>query len=510
MKILFVDDELSVKEAMEILIDWKSYGINEILYAPNGKKALEILEKEHPEIMFCDMQMPVMNGPELLKEIAKHKYKVKIIAVSGYDDFPYVRATLLAEGIDYILKPINPDEITAALERAMKQYDLEEKLSEKEKHYQKISTEVSLHNIRQWLDGRLKYDEQIQLSLQSLNIRSKELLVSIIVFQNHPTIKEEFFDGMGELMQFSLQNILQEMFGDSICRLIDMDGFFQILLVDGKKIKAYKGMLDRYMNVLQEMFHLQGIYEFDNHSIKTPRIFEQVELLKYRMLSRELIPETEKIARNNTKIGSIKGIEKLLYAALQERSIDGVNKIVTDFCNTLKTRQHMSFREMQFQTIEANLTINRLAHEILSEEIKEIKPISVWIFDLQIWKEVVKNRIYLLMEYQPKEKLKIESVYRYLQEHYNEDISIDILTEYFYQSPQYISKRFKDKYDMTIVTALRRIRMEHAKQFLETSKIPVIDIAKMTGYEDENYFGKVFKKETGFSPKHYRQQLGKE
>jgi len=190
--------------------------------------------------------------------------------------------------------------------------------------------------------------------------------------------------------------------------------------------------------------------------------------------------------------------------------MQGLNEIITDLCDTLMLKQDLTLRELQFQTIEMNLALGRLAHGNLNDPGFKIEPVSVWIFDLKIWKEVVKDRVYKMAEYQPEDWLNIEAVYRFLQEHYADDILIHTLTEYFCQSPQHISKKFKEKYDMTIITALRQIRMEHAKKFLQTSSVPIIEIAQLTGYDDENYFSKVFKKEVGISPKNYRNQFQKE
>lgn len=509
MTVLIVDDEQAVKEGMSILIDWEKQGISQVLYAANGREALEILESQKPDILFCDMQMPIMDGRELLEEVEKKKLNTKVIAVSGYNDFEYVKATLQVNGIDYILKPIDEYELLEALEKAIALCKKESKDIKRKHQYQKMSEEVSLQSLREWLEGKRKFDNHVSAALESLELSGEEVFVSLIVFQNPLVVKEELFQGDGVLMRFSLINVIQELFGERVCQLIDIDEFLYILLVDGKRINTYKMILERFLNMTQEMFRLQFFFEFDSETVQIQKVFSQMEMLKYRLLSRKLANTSDLTKECKEGIGSVKGVEALLYSAIRDKNIEGIQGIVADLCAGFKSETNLTFREIQFQTVEMNLLLGRLTHDHSTIQEIAIEPISAWIFDLNIWQEVVKNRIYKVMKYQPDNLFSIESVQRFLQEHYATDISINMLTESFHQSPQHISKKFKEKYGMTIVTFLRKIRMEHAKKYLQTGSMSVIEIAKAIGYDDENYFSKVFKKEQGISPKKYRDKMQK-
>lgn len=507
MKVLIVDDELAVKESMEILIDWEKYGISEILYAPNGRDALKVLEAEEPEILFCDMQMPVMDGEQLLTEMADRGMTTKVIAVSGHSDFHYVRAAIQANGIDYILKPIDEEEVITALEKAIALLHQE---TAKNRRYQKLSEEVSIQYLREWLKGKQKFGESIQAALSGLKIKNDQIFTAVLVLQNPLRIRDELFQGDGAIFRFSLVNIMKELFGSSTCQLIDVDEFLYVLLVDGENINTYKVILDRFLYIAEDMFQLKAVCEFDNETVPSAKVFHQIEVMKYRLLSRKIGQSEAAAKAGENKPVSIKGIEGILYAAIRDKNLQGLNEIITDLCDTLMEKPDLTLRELQFHTIEMNLALSRLAHEVRGSHVYELKPVSVWIFDLKIWKEIVKDRIYKMAEYQPEDRLNIEAVYRFLQENYAGDISINTLTEYFYQCPQHISKKFKEKYGITIVTALRQIRMEHARKYLKTSSVPIIEIARATGYDDENYFSKVFKKEVGISPKNYRNKFQKE
>ncbi|CAM4056145.1 response regulator [Paenibacillus alkaliterrae] len=119
MKALIVDDERHVREAIHLLVDWESHGIREIREATDGETAINVIRAWKPEIIFTDMMMPGMDGCELLTWIQEHAPNSKTIVISGHDDFRLVRHTMNAGGLDYILKPIDADQLEEAVKQAV-------------------------------------------------------------------------------------------------------------------------------------------------------------------------------------------------------------------------------------------------------------------------------------------------------------------------------------------------------------------------------------------------------
>jgi two-component system, response regulator YesN len=117
-KLLIVDDEPWSRRLIREVIDWKSLGFKEIHEAQDGQEAIDYLKVHHHDLMITDMRMPGMDGIELLSQIDS-KYKTKIIVMSGYDDFSYLRQALKVSAIDYLLKPIIKSEIERAVKQAV-------------------------------------------------------------------------------------------------------------------------------------------------------------------------------------------------------------------------------------------------------------------------------------------------------------------------------------------------------------------------------------------------------
>jgi two-component system response regulator YesN len=133
--------------------------------------------------------------------------------------------------------------------------------------------------------------------------------------------------------------------------------------------------------------------------------------------------------------------------------------------------------------------------------------IMPWIADLLEWESLFVHLLWNVMENADCELVSseaIEEIKHYLDGHFHKDISLNELSKLFYLSPQYISKRFKEVYKTNIISYLTDLRMEKAKLLLTNSRRTVSEIAYSLGYDDENYFGKVFKKSIGVSPKNYK------
>lgn len=173
MKAIIIDDEHMVREAIHILGHWSSLGIDNIFEASNAMEALDIIQKEKPEIIITDMKMPMMSGKDLLMELDKRDLHPQIIVVSGFSDFDFTHQAIRSCVVDYILKPIDEQELNDALSRAAAEIETE-KCSElsgaaEEADMQKSTAAMVEQYIRQ------NYSQEIKLeNLSHIFYISKE------------------------------------------------------------------------------------------------------------------------------------------------------------------------------------------------------------------------------------------------------------------------------------------------------------------------------------------------
>ncbi|MFD1776448.1 response regulator transcription factor [Paenibacillus rhizophilus] len=126
MKALIVDDEFNVRDVIRYLGQWDQLGVTEIWEADNGEEAQTIIERERPEIIFADIKMPKVTGIQLLEWLNQQAYPGKVIIVSGYDDYSYMRKAIQCSSYDYLLKPVEADALNTALEGAIMAWNSEE------------------------------------------------------------------------------------------------------------------------------------------------------------------------------------------------------------------------------------------------------------------------------------------------------------------------------------------------------------------------------------------------
>ena len=130
---MLVDDEKLELEMIRDYVDWKQYDIEVVGTAKNGMEALTIAEKCLPDIIITDVKMPIMDGLQFSKELRKRNTQVEIIFLSGYDEFSYIKTALQLEVTDYLLKPLDFDELPSVISRAKERLEKRKKEEESQK-----------------------------------------------------------------------------------------------------------------------------------------------------------------------------------------------------------------------------------------------------------------------------------------------------------------------------------------------------------------------------------------
>ena len=186
-KALIVDDEKHVSQAIIALGEWEKYSIKEPFYASNGQDGLTAMREIRPNIVFVDMKMPIIDGREFLKLATAEFTNVQYIVISGYNEFELARAALKFSVIDYLLKPIDEDDLNSAIEKAI--FNLNKKSSDElqKNENQGIRIETAspkyiTKEIKHYIDDN--YFKEITLSMFSDKYHfSKEYLTKI--FKEH-------------------------------------------------------------------------------------------------------------------------------------------------------------------------------------------------------------------------------------------------------------------------------------------------------------------------------------
>ena len=134
-KLMIVDDENLIRDGLRTVIEWEDLGIEISGEAANGKQALALIEYMAPDIILTDIKMPECDGLKLLQEIRTHYQNIKVAVLSGFDDFSYVRDAMRLGAVNYLLKPVDTDELISAMREIIDTIKNNLKLSLERKEY---------------------------------------------------------------------------------------------------------------------------------------------------------------------------------------------------------------------------------------------------------------------------------------------------------------------------------------------------------------------------------------
>ena len=166
-KVLIAEDEELIRAGIQNIIPWEELGFNVVHCASDGKEALELWEKEHVDLVVTDISMPEKTGLELLEEIRKQDKRVRFLILTGYDEFYYAKTAIRLDVEDYILKPINEEELQESIQKSREKLDYKTSIFQ----YLKGKMELEESHIQQW---KLTEWKQSPLILSRISWEGKE------------------------------------------------------------------------------------------------------------------------------------------------------------------------------------------------------------------------------------------------------------------------------------------------------------------------------------------------
>lgn len=216
--VILVDDEQMIRESIIELVDWNKAGFEMIGQASNGDEALEFIEKNTPDILITDIKMPIMDGIQLAKEVREKHPSVKIIFLSGYDEFEYAISGIKLNIIEYLLKPISRVELEETLKKVKKNLDKEQReardLKLAEANYQKdidvVRMSYLLSLIMENYESTSMAETNHLLQLYQLNLSGSWKVLINVNIDRSSIIEDESAINQFELMKYSLSNVVRK------------------------------------------------------------------------------------------------------------------------------------------------------------------------------------------------------------------------------------------------------------------------------------------------------------
>ncbi|NEW06973.1 response regulator [Paenibacillus sp. SYP-B3998] len=537
MKVLIVDDEKHVRTSIRYLINWESMGISHLLEAVDGTEAISIIKTEQPQLIITDIMMPITTGIELMEWIQIHAPKCKVIVISGYNDFEYVRQTVKSGGVDYLLKPIVQKHLQEAISKALR--SLHDAQME-QLQYVQLAMEVN--------ELKPFYKDKLLSNLLG-EYETKDALISWeTLFREFPALKtarscciaildvntlersiREKFESNLDLLIFSLINICNEFIQTKQSGIAFRNWYkrHEIVLILWDDLDFVRKTIEEIQEGIVRTLktHIQmGIglkAEFPDglhHAYVTAlKALHQRNLLcSSGPISEYAITET---SRTNTLRFS--QFEEDFRMAIKTGRAEPIQEALQKWFQIVSAMDHISFDQLEKWRDEYNVAKARWMEELLGDITEPASAasssfnipfnkegnLSLPALEQQIMRELMELSQFLTTIQINNRSSSMREIARFIRTNYNQEISLTDISERFHLNREYISRKFKQEFHETFIDYLNRIRIEKAKMLLTNPNLKIAQIAQMVGYQDEKYFSRVFKKVAVLTPKDYRNQF---
>ena len=532
LKVFLVEDESVIREGFRDKIPWEQYGFQLVGEAGDGEMALPMIRKLKPDLLITDIKMPFMDGLSL-SEIVKEEFpKIKIIIISGYDDFEYARQAIKAGVDQYLLKPITRTtlrgvllEMKEKIEQGMEQKDYQAQYQDEVQEFEQFSLRRFFEKI---LEGKLSvkeiYEEAAAQSLQLTASCYNLLLFSIYekAEVSSRESRERLIRKQEEVFHYFLRHPQYILFRFNVScygvliksEQFQMEELTENSLAHFKKVCApEEDHLEWYVAVGTEVERLSMLpqcYKDANHYFAYRFIKPGLHVLSETTLSDCLAGQGEK------NIGTVdfmqmdpEIIRDFLSRGEDKEIHDFVESYLYNIQNALKSRMFRSYviLNIRFAVVAFLESIGADQAEYLEEiehAVQMIRSEDSEIFEyfagMLETAMGIRDRI---NSCQGGKMLK--KALDYIDDHYDCDtLSLNLVAENIGMSASYLSAIFSQNMQKTFVEYVTEKRIEKAKKLLKQTDKNSGEIAKAVGYKDSHYFSFVFKKLQGCSPREYR------
>lgn len=516
-KAIVVDDEEMIRKGMCNAISWEKIKIDTIKMASSGIEALKIMENETFDIMITDICMTEMDGLSLVEKINDLNPKLKIIVLTGYDNFEYAQKCCRMQVDDYLLKPVDEMELEQTIERLIRELENEKALRYEQKinsRIQGLTQQLKLEQIMQNLLYEIVKIDDIKKALDEYSYNKEEKLrIALVcpVIDDNLNWKQHF-----ELLNLSIKNTCIELF-DSKNQGITFEDKNKNIVIAAFVREEFDDVTDRIQYLID---YLKNEYDIN------PRIVLGSVVDGFNKINISYNDACALFNNKNTYDGIItkEPIERRLR--LFNEKVQEIRKIMLDNINDLENV--MKIYEAYVEAIEVYNVSTSLVKKtcfdigggmyfsyITEKGEGADNKLNSLLISLQNCNrddavKITRDFIVQMLKADIGESSEIiRKAKSYIKEHLNEEISVYSIAELLYLAPTYFSKLFKNTTAEGCNSYIIRKRMEKAKSLLETTSMKTGKIAALVGYKDTNYFSLAFKKQTGMSPTEFRENRGK-
>ena len=540
IKVFLVEDEMVIRRGIKNSIDWEKEGYIFCGEASDGELAYPMIIKEKPDILITDIRMPFMDGLELCKLVKKELPNIKILILSGYDEFDYAKEAIRLGVTEYLLKPISSGKLLEALNGVSESIRREKEDKDLVRKYMEEMRENTEHDkqkfFEQMIAGNLSMADALETGEKyEMNLSAR--MYNLLLFRF--TLGEENRKS-GELLgeaEYAIEKLTERLeYVFEFQR--GVEGWAFLLMADNEeqmseRVKELSKDLEEIMKNYSTIAYFGGIGQPVARLRELEESFREAEralAARFTMELNQIISvEDIRMAQNVdtlddieiTSFGEIEKTRTMLEKFLNNGAEDEIDEFVDVYINELSEENLKSVLMRQYIIMDAYIVMMSFCEKFegiegeMQAQSEELKNSMKTIQTL----EEIKNYIRMLLKkiIGVRDTISgrrysdiIEIAKDQIRKTYmSDEISLNTIAAEVGMSPSYFSSIFSKEMGKTFVEYLTEIRMDRAKELLMCSSMKTSEIGYEVGYKDPHYFSYIFKKTQNCTPKEFRAR-GKE
>lgn len=534
--LLIVDDEKIIRDGIvELLSMEESLELN-IFSASSAIEAEQILETRKVDIVLTDIQMPRMNGIQLMEVILERWSHCKIIFLTGYSEFEYVYK--VHKHARYVLKAEEDEKIIEAITEAINEIESDfvvenmvlnsDRIIKKQKKWESVNLFNDLFN------GLIQPGSINQTLLDQLGIDIDLSQTIYYIVLRHDFIMKETYSEQLEAME-SFQALVEKYFYDSMKGiLIEYSKNVMILLMQPIRLVSnnrnsvlLKGNSELFQKACRKNFDIAVSIAIGNKPLVLNEILAGFQFIKAKLLTSDeeqlifidlnnasIVDDEALVERQKNNIKSRLDLLDYYFDNVDQEHVTGLIRETMELCIHQES-MHDLFAVEVYSDIAVKL-IKYINQFRLSQEICfRINVYNLYNVTLhKSWKEAFEYLLHITafifeLKFANQERQNVDvvdQVKEYIQNHLSEDTSLDVLADLVGLSPEYLLRLFKKSENCTILHYINELKIIKAKNMIADHSVQIKEIAAQLGFTSSGYFGRFFKSKTGFSPQSYRDQ----
>ena len=537
LRVFLAEDETIIRETLRDTMPWAQCGYTFVGEAGDGEMALPLIQQTKPDVLITDIRMPFMDGLALSKLVLQEFPQMKVIILSGYDDFEYAQ-TAIGLGVErYLLKPITKSTLMTVLQEVREKIQGERAQQNYLAQFRQEAQDYEQYARRRFLErivaGQLSVQEIYeQAEKLDLDLRAQvydlALVSAVPESSNTETYSEQGARIRDEMVSYFLKH------PEYILFRWNLTSYAVLLLGRQENMEA---IVSRCVNKVRQLYQTFGPELSWYAAVGTPTrrlsalpgCFEEVSRLwAYRHILPEqhiLSAETVKTFTGTGSDHDLSGLDMskvspaMLTGVLQNASAQEIPSFVDEYIHSLEEALE-SGPFCQYLMLSARFTATQFVEGLGVEQKEYLAGLScLGMVGQQISVDDLKRYLsdILLQAIKLRDRVtgsqyrgQLKQAVRYIDEHYrSEDISLNRVAKEVNLSPNYLSAVFSQEMGTTFVEYLTAKRMEKARELLRHSDLRSGEIAAAVGYKDSHYFSFLFKKTQGCTPRDYRSGKGR-